>query len=117
MKIYIERDNSAVPVAGGAANEWAMGYMSADMTRVTNWHGAELGTARVVTSWPTTGSFLSDRQYQVEARIDGAAYTGRTAGALMLWRGRLKRQQFSDRPEGLARRCERRAVRLSKESV
>ena len=113
MRLWIERD-AVVPAAGGATQEWAIGYMSSDMVRVTDWNGATLGMARVVTSWPMAGSCLSDRQYQVEAMIDGAVYTGRTLGAGMLWKGRVKRRQFSDRPEGKARRMERRAALVRK---
>lgn len=110
--MIIHLDNTEVVNAtGGSTGDWAVGYMSADMARVTDWHGHVLGTARVVTSWPMPGSYLTDRQYQVEATIAGAVYTGRTMGGNMLWRGRRKRRQYSDRPEGRQRRQERHAVR------
>lgn len=118
MAIKIIRDDEVVPASGGATGEWAVGYMSADMKRVTDWHGHLLGTARVVTSWPLQGSYLSDRMFQVEATIDGRTYTGRTMGANMLWRGRVKiakrQTPFGKREAGRMRREERRAVRQAK---
>lgn len=92
----IERDctiahNGRQFEAGGAmiASDFAVAYMGADMASVTDWRGNPLGAARVVTSWQMRGQ---DRQYQVEARINGRLYTGRTMGAGMLWRGKAKRE-------------------------
>jgi hypothetical protein len=102
MSLYIVRD--ATP----ANDNWLLGYMSADMQSLTDWHGNRLGSARVVTSWRLDGSALSDRMYQVECTVNGAAYTGRTLGASMAWRGRAKRVPFAKSERGKMRRCERR---------
>jgi hypothetical protein len=64
--------------------------MSKDMTRVTTWHGQDLGPAKIISSWRMPHSFVSDRQYQVEAIINGVTYTGRTMGGSMLWRGKRR---------------------------
>jgi len=99
VQISIERDCTVTHEgktfeSGGAVVTplWCVAYMSADMTRVTDWHGNDLGAARIVTSWRTPQSYVSSRQYQVEATINGIRYTGRTAGGGMLWRGRAKRR-------------------------
>lgn len=73
-------------------SSWIVGYLSQDMTRITDWHGVELGLARVKSSWRMPHGVLSDRQYQIEATIDGARYTGRSLGANMLWRGKRMKQ-------------------------
>ncbi len=66
-------------------------YMSADMKSVTTWDGEPIATAKVISSWPMPHSWVSNRQYQVEATISGVTYTGRTMGASMAWRGKPKR--------------------------
>jgi hypothetical protein len=78
--------------SGGAAvfGKHAIAYMTSDMRRITTWHGDDIGPAKVVASWPMPYSWLSQRQYQVEATINGKLYTGRTMGGSMLWRGKLK---------------------------
>lgn len=71
--------------------DYAIGYMSSDMSRVTDWHGEVIGDhVRVVSSWPID-SYLSSRQYHIECTINGRRYTGRTMGAGMLWRGKAKK--------------------------
>lgn len=54
-----------------------------------DWHGKPLGTWRSVASWPVR-SFIGDRMYQIEARVDGQTYTGRGFGEGMLYRGKAK---------------------------
>jgi hypothetical protein len=72
--------------------ERAVAYMADDLHSVKTWNGEIMGLAHVVASWIARTSFpLTTRMYQVEAHIDGRTYTGRTAGAGMLWRGRVKR--------------------------
>ena len=94
---YIESDctityDGCTFESGGAAifGDRAIAYLSTDMRRVTTWRGADIGPARVVSSWPMPRSWISSRQYQVEATINGRVYTGRTMGGGMLWCGKLK---------------------------
>lgn len=74
----------------------ATGYLKQTdgKTTITDWHGNHLGDAKIVASWslPRT-SWISDRMFQVEATIDGVTYTGRSAGAGMFWRGKVKRSK------------------------
>jgi len=75
------------------APEFAAGYMSADMSQLVDFNGTILGSARVVNQWAIRAGMVSDAMYQVECIIDGFAYTGRTAGAAMLWRGKIVRDR------------------------
>lgn len=74
-------------------NEWVTGYMASDMATVTDWHGTPLGKAKVIASWATPFSYVSERWFQVECTIDGVTYTGRTAGEGMSYRGKRKVRQ------------------------
>jgi hypothetical protein len=79
--------------ANGAmvTDKWIIAYMSNDMSGITDWHGETLGTAKIKTSWATPTSYMSDRCYQVEATVNGVTYTGRTCGAGMIYKGKVKR--------------------------
>jgi hypothetical protein len=57
--------------------------------RMCDWHGKDLGPCRVVSSWRVQ-SYVGTRMYQIEAVIDGIAYTGRGFGTGMAWRGKPK---------------------------
>lgn len=99
VELLIERDctishNGRQFEAGGAmiAPDFAVAYMGKDMASVTDWHANPLGAARVVSSWKMPRSWQGDRQYQVEARINGRLYTGRTMGGGMIWRGKAKKE-------------------------
>lgn len=94
---FIERNctiehNGRTFESGSAAlfGDRAIAYLSPDMRRVTSWRGEDIGPAHVVSSWPIPHSWISSRQYQVEATINGRTYTGRTMGGGMLWRGKVK---------------------------
>lgn len=98
MTKFIERDctfthEGRAYESGGSAYDGthAIAYMTGDMKRVTTWRGADLGPARVVSSWAMPRSWVNSRQYQVEATIAGVLYTGRTMGGSMVWRGKVKR--------------------------
>ncbi len=80
--------------AGGAVvnEQYAIGYFKCQAMStpdmITDWHGKQLSSkARVTASWPIF-SCLSHDMYQIEATIDGIAYTGRTLGDGMIWRGK-----------------------------
>jgi hypothetical protein len=70
--------------------EYITAYLSSDMQHATDWHGTIIGSAKIKSSWLNANSAISSRMYQVECRIDGKLYTGRSLGAMMLWRGRIK---------------------------
>jgi hypothetical protein len=93
---------------------FAVGFMSHDMESIVDHAGAFMGAAEIVTSW-RIGAI--DRMYQVESVIASRRYTGRTLGAGMLWRGKIKKRQFADSPDGMARRNDRRVVRNLKYGV
>lgn len=58
---------------------------------ITDWDGKKIGTYKVTARWKTPRSYVSDIMLQVEAKIDGHVYTGRSAGKGMLFRGKLKK--------------------------
>ncbi len=56
--------------------------------RITNWHGDQtLGEITRATCWPIR-SYMSDRMWQLTARINGIYYTGRSSGNGMVWKGK-----------------------------
>ncbi len=58
---------------------------------LTDWHGTPIGTYRIVATWRTPRSYVSNTMSQVEARINGVLYTGRSAGVGMAYTGTPKR--------------------------
>lgn len=57
---------------------------------VTDFQGKKIGTYVVTSKWKTPKSYVSSTMLQVDARIDGNTYTGRSAGNNMLFNGKLK---------------------------
>lgn len=53
-----------------------------------DWHGKVIGTIVYTAQWETPRSYFTPRMYQAYATIDGATYTGRTAGNGMIFKGR-----------------------------
>lgn len=49
-----------------------------------------MGTYVVTARWKTPKSYVSDIMLQVDVRIGGVVYTGRSAGNGMAWVGRRK---------------------------
>jgi hypothetical protein len=92
---FTSADGQHSATAGGAfiGDGYAIGYLSDDKKRITTWHGDDLGPARITATWRMPHSYISDRQYQVEAIINGVRYTGRTMGTGMIWRGKRKAAQ------------------------
>ncbi len=52
---------------------------STSRRQLTDWHGKELGTCFLSSSW-CVNSYIGSRMYQIYARIDGVDYTGRGFG-------------------------------------
>lgn len=48
-----------------------------------------IGRATVKAVWATPRSFVSSHYLQVEVKVGGLTYTGRSAGNGMLWQGKL----------------------------
>lgn len=96
MRKYVEQGTSITYqgkkyTAGGAVvtSKVLIAYLDKGGV-LTNWKGAKLGTYRIVSSWRTPRSYVSDRMYQVEATVEGVTYTGRSAGVGMLFKGKRK---------------------------
>ncbi len=66
-----------------------LGYLGKD-GKIYRWPGGKaIGTYKFTSSWKID-SYMSDRMYQVEAKIDGIVYVGRSLGTLMELRGKPK---------------------------
>ena len=65
-----------------------VGYLGED-GKLYACNGKTLGTYRIIATWrmPRT-CFISPYQYQVEAKVDGMTYTGRSFGKGMIFKGR-----------------------------
>lgn len=108
--MYVEQDctithNGKTYESGGAVitPDYAIGYFGSERTGelvrdrryfVTDWHGKELGSARITARWRMPYNCMVTSHYlQVEATINGVKYTGRTAGESMIWKGKRCAQQ------------------------
>lgn len=80
--------------AGGAiVNEnLCIAYLAKD-GRLNNWKGEQIGTYKIIRTWNTPKSYVSSRQHQVEAVVDGITYTGRSAGIGMMYKGKRKKSK------------------------
>jgi len=69
--------------AGGAivSEQFITAYLGKDGV-LTDWHGKQIGTYRVLSSWPIR-SYLTDRMYSVECFVNGTRYVGRGCGVGM----------------------------------
>ncbi len=67
-----------------------MGCNNAHARRVlTDWHGNQIGTCYISSTWRTPNSFFSSTMHQVYARVNGKDYTGRSAGEGCILRAKL----------------------------
>jgi hypothetical protein len=71
-------------------------YVSSDGKNITTWTGLFLGTVSLGAGWHVN-SYISNRMYQVTARVFGRTYTGRTMGAGMCANLRETAQSKRDR--------------------
>jgi hypothetical protein len=55
---------------------------------VTDWHGNQIGTYVIVSSWPIH-SYISNEMYAIHATVDGKLYKGRGCGMGMCFNGKL----------------------------
>jgi len=95
--VYVERDcvvehGGRRFEAGGAVvtPEHIVAYLGHN-GELVDWHGRRLGTYRVTASW-RIHSYMSDTMCQVESLVNGVAYTGRSGGVGLMYRGRRKRR-------------------------
>ncbi len=98
MSVYVERDcvfeHVLVGLADGGAvvtPEVIVAYPAVDGV-LSDWHGVRLGSWRAVSSW-LVRSYVGERMFQIEARVDGVLYTGRGFGVGCIYRGRRKAVQ------------------------
>ena len=93
---YVDKDhargyvNFTQPIERtGTDSRQELGYKGRQLV-ITDWHGKPLGYGRIGSSWPIR-SYISDRMYQIYAKINGIEYTGRSCGEGMVWNGKRVR--------------------------
>lgn len=93
---YVEKDctfhheGRAFTMGGAVVTDARVhAYLGKDGT-LTDWHGKKIGTYRITGTWKTPRSFVSSRMHQVEARVVGVLYVGRSAGEGMSFSGKRK---------------------------
>jgi hypothetical protein len=59
--------------------------------KLTDWHGNEIGTYSITSTWRTPRSYVSSTMNQVVARVQGSIYKGRSAGIGMSFVGKLSK--------------------------
>ncbi len=94
-EVYVERDccfehKGRKFCSGGAVvtPDVIIAYPSKDGI-LTDWHGEQIGRWENVAHWPIF-SYMSSTMYQIEARVNGVLYTGRSFGIGMIYRGKRK---------------------------
>lgn len=97
MKTYFEQDctfthEGRAFTAGGAAvsDDYCVGYLGKNGL-LTDWHGNQIGTYRIVSTWKTPRSYVSSSMNAVHAIVNGKLYKGRSAGQGMSFRGKVSR--------------------------
>ena len=58
---------------------------------LTDWHGQQIGTYRITSTWCTPRSWFSSTVSQVHAHVDGVNYTGRSAGEGCVFAGKRRK--------------------------
>lgn len=76
---------AVVPVHPGAAGPDRLSAYIGDQLpsgghALTDWHGNQIGTANVKSSWATPRSYVGSRMFSYEAQHKGGTYTGRGFG-------------------------------------
>lgn len=79
--------------AGGAVvtPDGIVAYPGKDSV-LNDWHGRQIGTYRVLSTWKTPRSFYSSTMSSIEAFVDGVRYVGRGAGVGIIFRGKRSPQ-------------------------
>jgi hypothetical protein len=90
---YIERDcifehdGRKFESGGAIVTDLFIVAYPATQGRLNDWHGNEIGTWRVLSSWRVR-SWIGERMYSIEARVNGVRYVGRGFGEGMSLRAK-----------------------------
>lgn len=69
-------------------------YRGIERSGVLNdWHGNQIGTCRVLSTWRTPRSYVSSTMSSIECFVNGVRYVGRGAGDGMLLRAKRSTRQ------------------------
>lgn len=76
----IEYEGKSFSSGGAVVHEqFITAYLGRDGV-LTDWHGEQLGSYRVLSTWRTPRSFVSSTMSSVECFVAGVRYVGRSAG-------------------------------------
>lgn len=99
MEPYIERNcdfthQGKTFTAGGAVvtDDLLVAYPGAD-GKLNDWHGSQIGTYRVMSTWRAPRSFVSSTMSTIECFVEGVRYVGRGAGKGMVVRAKRSPRQ------------------------
>lgn len=73
-------------------DEYVIGYPNNNGV-LTDWHGEHIGTYKVLSSWATPRSYMSDRMYSIECFVNHVRYVGRGGGKGMILRAKRSSRQ------------------------
>jgi hypothetical protein len=97
MATYIETDCTITHegrsfTSGGAVvtDDRIVAYLGKDKV-LTDWHGNAIGTYRIVSTWKTPRSYMSDVMHAVHATVNGKLYKGRSMGEGMAFTGKVSK--------------------------
>jgi hypothetical protein len=86
----IVHDGQKFTASGAIVNDiFVIAYLGKN-GELNNCHGTPSGTYRITSTWKTPRSYISNVMCQVEAKIDGVIYTGRSCGIGMAFKGKRK---------------------------
>jgi hypothetical protein len=96
---YVEKDcrftfQGRTFESGGAIvkDEWIIAYPGKD-GRLNDWHGQQIGTYNILSTWRTPRSFVSSTMSSIECLVNGIRYVGRGAGIGMILRAKRSPRQ------------------------
>jgi len=96
---YVEKDctftfQGRTFESGGAVvtDQWIIAYPGKD-GRLNDWHGQQIGTYRILSTWRTPRSFISSTMSSIECFVNGIRYVGRGAGIGMILRAKRSARQ------------------------
>jgi hypothetical protein len=80
--------------SGGAVitDQWIVAYPG-EGNRLNDWHGNQIGTYRILSTWRTPRSFFSSTMSSIECMVNDTRYVGRGAGKGMILRAKRSPKQ------------------------
>lgn len=84
----IEHNNKKFESGGAFITDMHIIAYLGNNGKLLDWHGSVIGTYRILSTWRTPRSFVSDTMSSIEAFVNRVRYLGRGAGEGMIFRGK-----------------------------